>query len=94
MKTTTKTTFSIISYYDPFGDMKSNRKISGRTNYESDKDLSEINDIILQYSNGKYYNGITISSFDNRLKNISDFDKSRYLTSKASSSSYQSIPGE
>jgi len=88
-----KTQFSIISYYDPYGDMKSNRKQSSRKNFESDKSLAEVQEIIQKYNNGKYYNGVEVSSFDNRSKSVSDFDNSYYLTSKASSSNYQSISG-
>lgn len=88
-----KTKFSIISYFDPHGDMRSNRKQLSIRNFESDKPLSEIYDIIESYNNDKYYNAVEVSSFDNRLKSVSDFDKSHYLTSKATSSSYQSIPG-
>ena len=88
-----KTRFSIISYFDPYGDMKSNRKVLSRKNYESEKSLEEVKAIIEKYSDGKYYNGVDVASFDNRSKNICDFDKSYFLTSKASSSTYQSIPG-
>ena len=88
-----KTRFSIISYFDPYGDMKSDRKVHSRKNYESEKSLEEVKAITEKYSDGKYYNGVDISSFDNCSKNISDFDKSYFLTSKASSSTYQSIPG-
>lgn len=88
-----KTQFSIISYYDPYGDMKSSRKQFSRKNFESDKSLEEVKAIIEKYSDGKYYNGVDVASFDNRIKSVSDFDKSYYLTSKASASTYQSIPG-
>lgn len=88
-----KTQFSIISYYDPYGDMKSNRKQGSRKNYESDKSLADVQEIIEKYNDGKYYNGVDVASFDNRSKSVSDFDKSYYLTSKASASTYQSIPG-
>lgn len=88
-----KTRFSIISYYDPYGDMKSNRKELSRKNYESDKPLGEVINIINIYNDGKYYNAVKVSDFDNRLKNILDFDKSFYLTSKAPSATYQAIPG-
>lgn len=86
-----KTQFSIISYFDPFGDMKSSRKVFGRKNFESEKTLDEVKSIIEKYSDGKYYNGVSVANFDNRSKSISDFDKSYYLTSKASSATYQSI---
>jgi hypothetical protein len=88
-----KTQFSIISYFDPYGDMKSDRKVLSRKNYESEKSLEEVRVIIEKYSDGKYYNGVEVASFDNRSKTISDFDKSYYLTSKASAATYQSIPG-
>lgn len=86
------TQFSIISYFDPYGDMKSNRKVYSRKNYESEKTLDEVKAIIEKYSDGKYYNGVDVASFDNRSKSVSDFDKSYYLTSKARSATYQSIP--
>jgi hypothetical protein len=85
--------FSIISFFDPYGDMKSDRKQFSRENYQSEKPLEEVIKIIETYNDGKYYNAVEVASFDNRKKEIFDFDKSYYLTSKASSSSYQSIPG-
>ena len=88
-----KTQFSIISYFDPYGDMKSNRKVHSRKNFESEKSLEEVKAIVEAYSDGKYYNGVDVASFDNRSKSISDFDNSYYLTSKAQSATYQSIPG-
>lgn len=87
------TQFSIISYYDPYGDMKSTRKQLSRKNYESEKSMEEVKQVIEKYNDGKYYNAVEVASFDNRKKEISDFDKSYYLTSKAASSTYQSIPG-
>lgn len=87
------TQFSIISYFDPYGDMKSNRKQLSRKNYQSKKSLDEVKAVIEKYNDGKYYNAVEVASFDNRSKNISDFDKSYYLTSKASSATYQDIPG-
>lgn len=87
------TQFSIISYYDPYGDMKSTRKQLSRKNYESEKSLEEVKQVIEKYNDGKYYNAVEVASFDNRKKEISDFDKSYYLTSKAASSTYQSIHG-
>jgi len=88
-----KTQFSIISFCDPYGDMKSSRKQFSRKNYESEKPLSEVKAIIKKYSDGKYYNGVEVASFDNRSKSVQDFDKSYYLTSKASPVRYESIPG-
>lgn len=88
-----KSQFSIISYFDPFGDMKSNRKQFSRKNFESEKSLEEVKKIIGVYSDEKYYNGVSFAAVDGRSKNFSDFDKSCYLTSKASASTYQSIPG-
>lgn len=87
------TQFSIISYFDPYGDMKSNRKQLSRKNYQSEKSLDEVKAIIEKYNDGKYYNAVEVASFDNRSKNIYDFDKSYYLTSKASVATYQDIPG-
>lgn len=87
------TQFSIISYFDPYGDMKSSRKQLSRTNYQSEKSLDEVKAIIEKYNDGKYYNAVEVASFDNRSKKISDFDKSYYLTSKASAATYQDIPG-
>src|SRR6185503_4812501 len=88
-----KTTFSIISYFDPYGDMKSSRKELSRENFESEKTLDEVKAIIEIYSDGKYYNGVEVADFDNRRKKISDFDKSYFLTSKAAPARYESIPG-
>lgn len=87
------TQFSIISYYDPYGDMKSTRKQLSRKNYESEKTLEEVKQVIEKYNDGRYYNAVEVASFDNRKKEILDFDKSYYLTSKSASSTYQSIPG-
>jgi transposase len=88
-----KTQFSIISYFDPYGDMKSKRKILNRKNFESEKSLSEVQKIIEIYNNGKYYNAIEVSTVDNRNKKFQNFDISYYLTSKAHSARYQNIPG-
>lgn len=88
-----KTQFSIISYFDPYGDMKSNRKQLSRKNYESEKSLEEVKSIIAKYNDGKYYNAVAVASFDNRKKSILDFDKSHYLILKAASSIYQTISG-
>ena len=85
-----KTTFSIISYFDPFGDMKSTRKELSRKNYESKKSFDDVKSIIENYNDGKYYNAVSVGAIDNRLKSISDFDKSYYLTSKAIPATYQS----
>jgi hypothetical protein len=88
------TKFSIISFFDPYGDMKSTRKQLSRTNYQSEKSsLLEVQKIIETYNDGKYYNGVEVAHFDNRSKKINDFDKSYYLTSKAESARYESIPG-
>ena len=89
-----KNKFSIISFFDPYGDMKSSRKQFSRKNFESDKTLEEVKEIIKNYSDGKYYNGVEFAAVDGRRKGVSDFDKSYYLTSKASASTYQSIPGQ
>lgn len=88
-----KTRFSIVSFIDPYGDMKSSRKQSGRKNYESERPLSEVKAIIEKYNDGKYYNGVAIRDFDNRSKTVHDFDKSFYLTAKAEPARYESIPG-
>lgn len=83
-----KTKFSIISFFDPYGDMKSTRKQFSRKNYESEKPLSEVQAIIEKYNDGKYYNGVEVAGFDNRSKKVSDFDKSYYLTERAAPSRY------
>lgn len=88
-----KTKFSIISFFDPYGDMKSSRKQFSRKNYESEKPLSEVQIIIEKYNDGKYYNAVEVTSFDNTSEKVADFDNSFYLTSKAASSRYESIPG-
>ena len=44
------TQFSIISYYDPYGDMKSTRKQLSRKNYESEKSLEEVKQVIEKYN--------------------------------------------
>ena len=88
-----KTQFSIITYFDPYGDMKSTRRQGARVNYFSEKTLDEIEAIINAYNNGKYYNAAEVSSFDNRSKSINNFDTSFYLTSKASAARYEDIPG-
>lgn len=87
-----KTQFSIITYFDPYGDMKSARKKLGAANYESDLPLSEIDKIIDTYNNGQYYHAVSISTFIEGLP-PRDFDSSFYLTEKARPSTYQSVPG-
>lgn len=87
------TNFSIITFFDPYGDMKSNRKQLSRKNYQSQKPLSEVKEIVEQYNDGMYYNGVEVASFDNRLKTITDFDSSYYTRCKAHPARYQSIPG-
>lgn len=87
------TQFSIISYFDPYGDMKSSRKQLSITNYQSEKSLDEVKAIIEKYNDGKYYNAVEVASFDNRSKKVYDFDTSYYLTSKAHAATYQSIHG-
>ena len=86
-----KTQFSIISYFDPYGDMKSNRKELSRKNYQSHKSIDKITKIIETYNDSKYYNAVKVSNFDNRLKDILDFDKSYYLMSKAPESIYLTL---
>lgn len=88
-----KTKFSIITFFDPYGDMKSKRKKLSRKNYESEKSLAEVIAIIEKYNDGKYYNALEVASFDNRSKKVSDFDKSYFLTSKATPARYVDIPG-
>jgi hypothetical protein len=73
-----KTQFSIISYFDPYGDMKSNRKVHSRKNFESLKSLEDVKKIVERYSNGRYYNGVEVAKFDNRVKEILNFDESYY----------------
>ena len=87
-----KTQFSIIIYFDPFGDMKSNRKVLTKRNFESDKPIHEIHEIIEKYNNGKYYNAVSIGGFDKRIKSISNFDNSIYINSKARPSEFENIP--
>jgi hypothetical protein len=73
--------------------MKSNRKVLNRKNFESEKPLSEVQNIIDAYNDGKYYNAVEVSTVDGRSENFQNFDTSYYLTSKAISATYQSIPG-
>jgi len=54
---------------------------------------TKVKEIVEKYNDGKYYTGVKVASFDKRSKTIFDFDQSYYLTSKASPSTYQSIPG-
>jgi len=88
-----KTMFSIITYFDPYGDMKSTRKEHSRKNFESSKALTDVKKLIEEYNGGAYYNAVTVAPFDKRRNGVSDFDKSYYLTSNAGISQYQSIPG-
>lgn len=88
------TIFSIISFFDPYGDMKSDRKRLSKTNYTSEKSLAEIKALIDVYNNGAYYNGVELGSFDGRnRKEVQNFDTSYYLTSTAQPARYESIPG-
>ena len=74
-----KTQFSIITYFDPFGDGKSPRKEFSRTNFETTKTLDEVESIILAYNDKvDYYAGITLAKFDKRRKIILDFDNSHF----------------
>ena len=74
-----KTRFSIITYFDPFGDGKSPRKEFRRTNFETNKTLEEVRNIIDGYNDKVgYYTGITLSKFDKRRKIILDFENSHF----------------
>ena len=74
-----KTRFSIITYFDPFGDGKSPRKEFRRTNFETNKTLEEVRNIIDGYNDKVgYYMGITLAKFDKRRKIILDFDNSHF----------------
>lgn len=88
-----KTKFSIIQFYDPYGDMKSERREASRENYESDKPISEVQDIIEKYNDGKYYHAVTVTDFQHNKKKIKNFDTSHFLTSKAPAARYEHIPG-
>jgi len=56
-----KLTFSVTSYFDPFGDEKSDRKILKREFYITDKSEQEITDYFDNYnSNRDYYHNVTI----------------------------------
>lgn len=72
--------FSIIRFFDPYGDGKSERKQSTRMNFRSGKPLKEVERIIEAYNNTKsYYQQVKIAKFDKRkLKSISDFEKSEF----------------
>lgn len=74
--------FSIISFFDPYGDNKSTRKQFSRKNFESDRTVDEVKKIIESYSNGEYYHGVEFASVDGRSKKFSDFDKSHFLNEK------------
>ena len=74
-----KTKFSIITYFDPYGDEKSPRKEFSRTNFETAKTLNEVERIILAYNDKVgYYKTITLAKFDKRRKIILDFDNSHF----------------
>jgi hypothetical protein len=74
-----KTKFSIITFYDPFGDGKSPRREFSRTNFETNKTLEEVRRIILAYNDKVgYYKTITLAKFDKRRKIILDFDNSHF----------------
>ena len=72
-----KTQFSIITFYDPFGDGKSPRKEFRRTNFETNKTLEEVKSILSAY-NAKvgYYTEVSLAKFDKRRKIILSFDNS------------------
>ena len=78
-----KTRFSIISFFDPYGDRKSTRKQLSRQNFESNLSLDEVIKIMTNYNNlnpqNNYYGEKQLSTFDGRLKSISDFDKSYFI---------------
>ena len=74
-----KTKFSIISYFDPFGDGKSERKYFKRVNFESSLNLNEVAKRINNFNQKQnYYSSVSISSFDNRIKTCRNFDNHYY----------------
>jgi hypothetical protein len=85
------TQFSIVKYYDPYGDMKSTRKVYSRTNFQSSKPLAEVQNIVRKYNGDEYYNAVAVAKSDRRRKEVQDFDKSEFMTAKAHKANYQSI---
>ena len=86
--------FSIITFFDPYGDLKSDRKQHSRKNYQSEKTFEEVKGIITAYNaTADYYSEVKISYTDNRSKTVSDFDTSYYTKYKAGQTTYQEIPG-
>ena len=74
-----KTQFSIITYFDPYGDGKSPRKEFRRTNFETNKTLEEVLRIVDGYNNKVgYYAEVILAKFDKRRKIILDFDNSHF----------------
>ena len=74
-----KTQFSIITFYDPFGDGKSPRKEFKRTNFETNKTLEEVKSIIDGYNDRVgYYAEIFLTKLDKRRKIVLSFDNSHF----------------
>ena len=74
-----KTQFSIITFYDPFGDGKSPRKEFKRTNFETNKTLEEVKSIIDGYNDRVgYYAEIFLTKLYKRRKIVLSFDNSHF----------------
>lgn len=55
------TTFSITSYYDPYGDGKSDRKVARRTFYHTNGSVDEVKAYVNKYNiTADYYNHLSL----------------------------------
>lgn len=88
-----KTTFSITSYFDPYGDLKSTRKFFKREKFITSLSKEEVKSIIENYnSNADYYSEVTVT-FGEHKKPGREFETSYYFKAKAGKTSYVDIPG-
>lgn len=78
MKTTIEKdeiTFSVTSYYDPYGDKKSPRVVYKREFYKTKKTQEEITRIFnMKNESRSYYGALTLSFPSRPYKRVKDFD--------------------
>lgn len=54
-------TFSATSFFDPYGDGKSERKVFKRTFFHTTKTKQEVEKIFADFNAGKYYSALRIN---------------------------------
>lgn len=69
-------TFSVTSYFDPYGDKKSTRKVFKRRFYKTKKTKEEINRLFNKKNESRgYYSEETLNFPSKPYKRVEDFDK-------------------